>query len=67
MMPNKPENPPAFPYQHNPAHGGMSLLDWFAGQALAGLAANPNVDLPAYELSYDAFYIADAMLRARES
>jgi hypothetical protein len=23
--------------------GGMTLRDWFAGQALAGLMANPNV------------------------
>ena len=42
---------------------GMSLRDWFAGQALAGLAA----DGLTYEgMAKDAYELADAMLAARE-
>lgn len=40
MSANKPDNPPAFPlYPGNgfPQQRGMTLRDWFAGQALAGL------------------------------
>ena len=42
---------------------GMSLRDWFAGQALAGmtLEASQNVD----DVAFRAYMIADAMLRAR--
>lgn len=52
----------------------MSLRDWFASQALVGLLANPvalergfSVDgrlIPTVEA---AFYIADAMLKARNA
>lgn len=53
------------------AEGGMSLRDWFAGQALAGMIAKLP-DIPLHD--DDAlFYIAkrslmqaDAMLEARE-
>ena len=44
-----PDNPPAFPHleAHDPSFAyvatGMTLRDWFAGQALAGLCANPSV------------------------
>ena len=42
-----PKDEPAFPgiAQHSTRddiHEGMSLLDWFAGQALAGLCSNPG-------------------------
>ena len=40
-MTDKPENPQAFPHG-NPTHGGttgMTLRDYFAGQALAGMTA----------------------------
>lgn len=43
---------PAFPFtptdrsgQIGPAHPGMSLRDWFAGQALAGLMGNHRTDV----------------------
>ena len=46
--------------------GGMSLRDWFAGQALAGLAAifhgTPSL---ADEAALRAYQTADAMIRAR--
>ena len=47
-MPNVPE--------------GMSLRDWFAGQALAGLLANVSNQVDARV----AYAIADAMLAARK-
>jgi hypothetical protein len=75
------ENPPAFP-QHPSAmvaservwgDPGMSLRDWFAGQALAGLAAVDHGNDwgragkghgPA--CARMAYAIADAMLAARK-
>lgn len=45
--------------------GGMTLRDWFAGQALQGYSANPN---NTQSVDYDvdnAYMAADAMLRAR--
>lgn len=69
-----PENPAAFPLpETDVSHGqyGMSLRDWFAGQALAGL-------LPEYldrngfghatvgqNSAAHAYRIADAMLAER--
>lgn len=48
-------------------HGneGMSLRDYFAGQALAGICANPNVDRMA-NIVAEAYKAADAMLAERE-
>jgi hypothetical protein len=44
---------------------GMTLRDWFAGQALAGLTADP--DMPTFHKCAEiAYACADAMLRARE-
>jgi hypothetical protein len=46
---------------------GMSLRDWFAGQALAGMRANPALaKLQPGGAAADAFADADAMLRARK-
>ena len=47
--------------------GGMSLRDYFAGQALAGITASPNLDRskPAPELARNCYSIADAMLDER--
>lgn len=47
----------------NPEQGGeagMSLRDWFAGQALAGLAATEQDKAPDY-----AYWLADKMLEER--
>lgn len=67
-------NPPAFPTSHPDVAysdyigGGMTLRDWFAGQALMGLLAcgeahNEDTSPVTAAASY---YIADAMLAARE-
>ena len=61
----------AFPMGYHPDgnsadHSGMSLRDWFAGQALSGLLSDDvkpgDVDAAA-KIAWD---IADAMLAARE-
>lgn len=60
---------------------GMSLRDWFAGQALAGVLANPHSANDAREMEKDGdingrrfrellvqhcYIVADAMLKARQ-
>lgn len=49
--------------------GGMTLRDWFAGQALAGMLADPDVKGEigslARTLSADSYAIADSMLATR--
>ena len=48
---------------------GMTLRDWFAGQALMGLMASRNPNSPRFHPSDDAAYVyavADAMIAARE-
>ena len=49
--------------------GGMSMRDWFAGQALIGLLANPNhqVGTVTFErIGQDAYKFAYAMIAARD-
>ncbi len=64
------KNPPAFPLvtAHDTAavDPGMTLRDWFAGQALAGLATSP-MDVSAECCSFTAYAIADAMLAERSA
>lgn len=55
--------------------GGMSLRDWFAGQALAGMIANPDFGQPtdearrlgkfASKAATLCYELADAMLAER--
>lgn len=50
-------------------YGGLSVRDWFAGQALAGLMANPHpqaISLTAEEKTGVAFTQADSVLKARK-
>jgi hypothetical protein len=57
---------PAFPHPSGEFHSadtGMSLRDWFAGQALAGVD-NPWASVP-HELAMQSYRIADAMLAVR--
>jgi len=58
---------PAFPW--NGESSGMTLRDYFAGQALTGLVAswNRKFDMIADYFSDDAYRIADAMLAARKN
>ena len=57
---------PAFPHPHEDYRGqrGMSLRDWFAGQALEKASAPRS--LSADDIAKRAYYIADAMLAERE-
>lgn len=50
------------------AEHGMSLRDWFAGQALAGLLASESDDqiYPTIGCSKRAYAMADAMIAARK-
>lgn len=66
-MPDTPDNPNAFA-TGNHEHGGqagMSLLDYFAGQALQGMYANPQCLDNYKEIAHDAYVAADAMLAER--
>jgi hypothetical protein len=71
-MSEKTENPPAFPVavpmDFQWAHGGMTLRDYFAGQALAGMLSRDALEREGYEASWFAdwaYGVADAMLAAR--
>lgn len=58
---------PAFPQPDASDNCGMSLRDWFAGQALAGILGSPETDRDATfdMIAQDAYDHADAMLEAR--
>jgi hypothetical protein len=68
-------NSPAFPCDwdyinsNREAANGMSLRDYFAGQAIVGMlaAANTRRDVTNAELATVAYSIADAMLEARDA
>ena len=63
-------NPDVGPALPNPAtgYGGMTLRDWFAGKALAGIAVNPNWDEQNFIWAADAAYAAaDAMIAHRNA
>lgn len=64
---------PAFPSptsEFEDGWDGMSLRDWFAGQALAGMFNHAGwintIDNDQVEAAKRAYLIADAMLAARE-
>ena len=62
---------PAFPVPENkygdPVHpGGMSLRDWFAGQALTGwISEGSNLRGHEAAIAEGCYVLADAMLQAR--
>ena len=47
--------------------GGMTLRDWFAGQALTGILADESHIGTYHSLAQNAYEVADAMLAARTS
>lgn len=61
-------NPQAFPHGVlAPSNSGMTLRDYFAGQALAGKCGYASQDaITTNHLVTEAFKIADAMLAERE-
>ncbi len=58
---------PAFPNndQNGCAFAGMTLRDWFAGQALAGML-DRAYGIPVNVIAERSYQMADAMLSARE-
>lgn len=63
---------PAFPIPSDgmtAGHNGMSLRDWFAGQALAGIMGNPNLMIALEKLKQDpascAYDMAEFMINER--
>lgn len=65
---------PAFPVLERGSNGwlecsnpGMSLRDWFAGQALSGCITKPDAYSEHHNIAIEAYEIADAMMKARES
>ena len=58
--------PIAYPESHSIKISGMSLRDWFAGQALAGLVFILRPDSGIKSDAATAYRFADAMLAARE-
>ena len=46
---------------------GMSLRDYFAGQALAGMLADHNVQAAPRSIATDAYIFADMMIAERDS
>ena len=66
------DNPPAFPNPMIPewqeGSTGMSLRDWFAGQALAGLCSDPKMSTAgdAHLIPAVAYAFADKMLLSRQ-
>lgn len=68
------ENPPAFPNDIEIPHPGMTLRDWFAGQALAGMMGNESTPFSAdvaevepRQIAEACYDLADAMLAARST
>lgn len=61
---------PAFPNSVQPdfqyAESGMSLRDWFAGQAVHGLMIDRPLECPFSDVAAQAYEVADAMLAERE-
>lgn len=46
---------------------GMTLRDYFAAKAMAGMIADPTDTNEAHTIAERAYHYADAMLKAREA
>ncbi len=73
-MNNPKDGGPAFPRTHSEAEGpvgsmdaqkGMTLRDWFAGQAISGLTANARFSNTARDVERLSYEIADAMIEEK--
>lgn len=69
----RPASEDKFNEENYPPQCGMSLRDWFAGQALAGSSASPDQwilasrqENPFEGMARICYRIADAMLAERE-
>jgi hypothetical protein len=62
-MNNKPRNPSAFPAGLTE---GMTLRDYFAAKAMAGLVSDSQVDMAFCDMAKWSYSMADAMLAERE-
>ncbi len=70
-MSDKLDGGPAFPRLYKTSGtAGMSLRDWFAGQAMVGLMSDPGLrpsTLDEFEhMATRLYQVADAMLKERE-
>jgi hypothetical protein len=70
---NNNDGGPAFPHWETKVsdqyrqHYGMTMRDYFAGQALAGICASgPSEHWTDIHIASETYRIADAMLAARE-
>ena len=62
----------AFEATGGPAHGGITVLDWFAGKAMTALvktdleqAYETGTSVSVSDVSAKAYYLAEAMLKER--
>ena len=66
MNTNTNDGRPAFPTQNGTRNDpGMTLRDWFAGQALAGML-DRTYGIPVIIIAERSYQMADAMLAARD-
>lgn len=69
-MNNKPKNPHAFPVVGSDFYSdseGMTLRDYFAGQALTGILSNNSNDhKTSKDIVRESYALADEMLAERE-
>jgi hypothetical protein len=70
-MSNTNTGGPAFPGLHPSAEcrfqdEGMTLRDYFAAKAMQAILSNPDYGDEDDSLAGAAYYVADAMLKARE-
>ncbi len=56
----------AYPQATGTYWSGMTLRDWFAGHALAGIADNTDDDRYLAHIAKSAYALADAMLDERQ-
>jgi len=57
--------PMAIPENWDSIQDGMTLRDYFAGQALTGISSDPTIDISIVERAEWSYRMADAMLEAR--